>query len=154
MIVSGGHQRNPAIHIHTYTYACIHSPPDFSPIQAATQHWAEFPVPFSRSLVFIHFRYSRMPCARFFILRRYCIFTTALKARGIHRNASPAFINPTVTGPVRLCKTGLALIAPTPQVHEREEIQIKLNLPGFLAKMKEIFFFSQGRKPFFINRVQ
>ena len=95
MTISGGHQRNSAIHIHTYTYTCIHSPPDFSRIQAATQHWAEFPVPFSRSLVFIHFRYSRMPCARFFILRRYCIFTTALKARGIHRNASPAFINPT-----------------------------------------------------------
>ena len=28
----------------SHKYTCIHSPPDFPPIQAATQHWAEFHV--------------------------------------------------------------------------------------------------------------
>ena len=26
----------------SHTYTCIHSPPDFPPIQSTTQHWAEF----------------------------------------------------------------------------------------------------------------
>ena len=41
-----------------YIYTCIHSPPDSLPIQAATWHWAEFPVLYSRSLLVIHFKHS------------------------------------------------------------------------------------------------
>ena len=42
----------------SHTYACIHSPPNSPPIQAATWHWAEFLVLYSRSLLVIHFKYS------------------------------------------------------------------------------------------------
>ena len=41
-----------------HTYACIHSPPNSPPIQAATSHWAEFPLLHSRSVLVIHFNYS------------------------------------------------------------------------------------------------
>ena len=44
----------------SHTYTCIHSPPNSPPIQAATWHWAEFPVLYSRSLLVIHFKYSRV----------------------------------------------------------------------------------------------
>ena len=71
-----------------------------------------------------------------------------------HKCISSIYKSNEVTGTLKLWKTGLVLIIPTPQVHEQEEIQSKLNLPGFLAKMKEIFFLSHGRKPFFVNRVQ
>ena len=40
-------------HLHT----CMHSPPNSAPIQAATWHWTEFPVLYSRSLLGIHFKY-------------------------------------------------------------------------------------------------
>ena len=42
------------------SYTCIHSPPNSSPIQAATQHWAEFPVLDSKSLLIIHFKFNSM----------------------------------------------------------------------------------------------
>ena len=42
-------------------YTCIHSPPCHSPpIQAATQHWAEFHVLNYRSLLVTHFKYCRV----------------------------------------------------------------------------------------------
>ena len=34
-----------------HTHTCIHSPPNSPSIQTATQHWAEFPVLYSRSLL-------------------------------------------------------------------------------------------------------
>ena len=43
------------------THTCIHSPPNSPPTQAATEHWAELSVPYSRSLLVIHFKYSRVP---------------------------------------------------------------------------------------------
>ena len=42
----------------SHTYMCILSPPNSPPIQAATWHWAEFPVLSRRSLLVIHFKYS------------------------------------------------------------------------------------------------
>ena len=36
----------------------MHSPPNSPPIQAATWHWAEFPVLYSRTLLGIHFKYK------------------------------------------------------------------------------------------------
>ena len=36
----------------------LNSPPNSPPIQAATYHWAEFPVLYSKSLLVIHFKYS------------------------------------------------------------------------------------------------
>ena len=44
----------------SHTYTCIHSLPKPPPIQAATEHWAEFPVLYRRSLLVIHFKYSSM----------------------------------------------------------------------------------------------
>ena len=44
----------------SHTYACIHSPSNALPIQAAKWHSAEFPVLYSRSLLVIHFKYSHM----------------------------------------------------------------------------------------------
>ena len=42
---------------HIYVYPL--SPRPLShPIQAAAEHWAEFPVPYNRSLLVIHFKYS------------------------------------------------------------------------------------------------
>ena len=41
-----------------HTYTCIHSLPNSFPILAATQHWTEFSVLYSRSLLVIHFKYS------------------------------------------------------------------------------------------------
>ena len=51
LIVSGEQQKDSAIHTH------IHSPPDSPSIQATTQHWAEFHMLYSRSLLVIHFKY-------------------------------------------------------------------------------------------------
>ena len=45
----------------SHTHTCIHSPPNSPPTQAATEHWAELSVPYSRSLLVIHFKYSRVP---------------------------------------------------------------------------------------------
>ena len=43
----------------SHVYPCIHSSPDSPPIQAATEHWAEFLGLYSsRSLLVIHFKYS------------------------------------------------------------------------------------------------
>ena len=42
----------------SHTYACIHSPPDSPPIQAATIPGEEFPVLYSRSLWVIHLKYN------------------------------------------------------------------------------------------------
>ena len=42
----------------SHTCTCIHSPPNSPPIQAATWHWAEFPVLSSRSLLVLHVKYS------------------------------------------------------------------------------------------------
>ena len=42
------------------TFRCIHSPPSPSPIQAAAEQGAEFPVLHSRSLLVLHFKYSNM----------------------------------------------------------------------------------------------
>ena len=39
----------------SHTHTCIHSPPDSPPIQAATWHWAEFPVLSRRSFWLSHF---------------------------------------------------------------------------------------------------
>ena len=50
VIVSGGQQRDSSIHI------CMHSPPNSPLIQAATLHWAEFPVLPNRSLLVIHLK--------------------------------------------------------------------------------------------------
>ena len=44
----------------SHTYMCIHSPPNSPPIQAATQHWAEFPVLYSRIALVIYFKYSNV----------------------------------------------------------------------------------------------
>ena len=38
----------------SHTYTCIHSLPNSPPTQAATWHWAEFPVLSSRSLLVLH----------------------------------------------------------------------------------------------------
>ena len=38
----------------SHTHTCIHSPPNPPPTQAATEHWAEFPVLDSRSLLENH----------------------------------------------------------------------------------------------------
>ena len=40
------------------TCTWIPSPPDSPPVQDAAEHWAEFPVPHSRFLLLIHFKYS------------------------------------------------------------------------------------------------
>ena len=40
------------------TCTCIHSPPNSPPIQAATWHWADFPVLASRSLLVLHVKSS------------------------------------------------------------------------------------------------
>ena len=42
----------------SHPYTCIHSPPNCRPIQAATWHWAEFPVLSSGSLLVLHDKYS------------------------------------------------------------------------------------------------
>ena len=42
----------------THIYTCIHSPLNCTPSQAATWHWAEFPVLSSRSLLVLHVKYS------------------------------------------------------------------------------------------------
>ena len=42
----------------SHIYTCIHSSPNSPPIQAATEHWAEFLGLYSRSLLVIHFKYS------------------------------------------------------------------------------------------------
>ena len=44
-------QTQPSNQTTTYIYVCIHSPPNFPPIKAATWHRAEFPVVYSRSLL-------------------------------------------------------------------------------------------------------
>ena len=41
-----------------HTYTCIHSPPTPPLIQAGTEHWAEFPLLYHRSVLVIHFKYS------------------------------------------------------------------------------------------------
>ena len=56
----------------SHTYTCIHSPPNSPPIQAATQHWAEFPVLYSRSLlVWIQIFYKKflVMVVRYLLLR-------------------------------------------------------------------------------------
>ena len=52
VIVSGEQQRDTAISTR------IHSPPNSPPIQAATEHWAEFRLLCSRSLLFNPFKYN------------------------------------------------------------------------------------------------
>ena len=42
----------------SYTHTYNHSPSDSPPIQVVLQHWAEFRVLYSRSLLAIHFTYS------------------------------------------------------------------------------------------------
>ena len=42
----------------SHTYTCIRPPPNSPPIQAATEHWAEFHVLYSKSLLAIHFNSS------------------------------------------------------------------------------------------------
>ena len=42
----------------SHAYTCIHPPQDPPPIQAATWHWAESPVLYSRSLLVLHCKYS------------------------------------------------------------------------------------------------
>ena len=44
----------------SHTYTCILSYPNSPPIQAATWHWAEFPLLYSRSLLVTHFKYSNV----------------------------------------------------------------------------------------------
>ena len=44
----------------SHTYTCILSLPNSPPIQAATQHWAEFQVLYGRSLLVLHFNYSNV----------------------------------------------------------------------------------------------
>ena len=55
----------------SHTYTCIHSPPDSPPIQAATQHWAEFPVLCSRTVLVIHFKYSSVYVWHWFLTTYY-----------------------------------------------------------------------------------
>ena len=42
----------------SHTYTCFHSSSNSPPIQATTQHWTEFHVLYSKSLLVIHFRYG------------------------------------------------------------------------------------------------
>ena len=42
----------------SHTYTRIHFPPNSPPIQAATWHWAEFPVLYGRSLLGVHVKCS------------------------------------------------------------------------------------------------
>ena len=42
----------------SHAYPCTHSPWHSPSNKATTSHWAEFPVPYSRSLLVIHFKYS------------------------------------------------------------------------------------------------
>ena len=42
----------------SHTYACTHALPNSSPIQPATEHWAEFRALYGRSLLVIHFKHS------------------------------------------------------------------------------------------------
>ena len=44
----------------SHTYTCIHSPLASLPVQAAKQCWAGFPVLYSRSLLVIHVKYTRV----------------------------------------------------------------------------------------------
>ena len=46
--------------MYIYIHTRIHSHPNSPPIQAATYHWAEFPVLYSRTLSVTHFRYSTL----------------------------------------------------------------------------------------------
>ena len=41
-------------------YTCIHSPPNFPPIWAATYHWAEFTVIYIRTSMVTHLKYSNV----------------------------------------------------------------------------------------------
>ena len=47
----------------SHTYTCIHSPPNSSPIQAATYQSVEFLVLYSRALLVIHVNYSSVALA-------------------------------------------------------------------------------------------
>ena len=66
---------------HIYTY--IHSPPSSPPIQAATWHWAEFPVLHSRALLAIHFKYSSV----------YMSILNSLTMTSPHPSPSPVTIS-------------------------------------------------------------
>ena len=64
----------------SHTYTCIHSPLNSPPIQAATKHWAEFLVLYSRTLLVIYFKYSRENLR---IFSAGMILITSLKDAGI-----------------------------------------------------------------------
>ena len=46
----------------SHTQTCIHSPPNSPPIQAATWHWAEFLVLYSRTVLVFHFNTAVCTC--------------------------------------------------------------------------------------------
>ena len=63
VIISGEPQKDLAIYIYVCVCVCVcvySASPKLPPIQAATQHSAEFPVLYSRSLLVIHFKYRGM----------------------------------------------------------------------------------------------
>ena len=54
VMVSSGHPRDSVLYIHESIL------PQTLPIPAATKHWAEFPVLYSRTVLVIHFKYIRV----------------------------------------------------------------------------------------------
>ena len=63
----------------SHTYTCIHSPPNLTTIQTATQHWVEFHVLYSRSFLLLHFNIAECTWPHFFLKLFFLLFISDIK---------------------------------------------------------------------------